>query len=604
MNTLVPYLQSAVFPVAIQVLYHRNSDIQKRALWLSAFMIAILANSAAFVASLLFGGHVTEYEFLFVSVLASVGLTMLLFPLVRRAKLDHIHILKIFCVFCICSAVYSILTYGQSHIHGDIATASLLTKAQLDHGSLFPRSWCYVNGDLWVISIHSFVAPFALLLQNQSLARMLGSAALVLASVFVIIRHSKTAFHDDSWVIFLPVLLIFLYQTRDMILYQAAYTDQLIFLLGGIFLLFQIQQPGHKVCSALFCGLMVIMVMGGIRFVAEIVLPLWLAALVVDYLKIRTCSQIPWKNTLKKWLRISLCILVPAAIGYAIHLWITSGGIVVNTAQNSLRLADSIFAAADNISTYVRNLFFCFGFQGSVPVTSLYGIRSMVSVLMCLLVIFVVPVLQAIKIKEEDGYVQFFFAFTMIHNLIIFVMTVFFVGKTLHHYLLTSIFLTVFISARYIFKYWICQIHFDKYIWTALFITATAIGILALVLTSVGWKDTLANKKDLPQQLVDRGLTKGYGDFWHVYPNEVYSDFALRFGGVEVKDGVLTPYHWLVDSKVFQPEDTRTFLLISEEEREAVTAIIETQFRKPEDYFSAGNYHVYVFGYDIAADMN
>ena len=123
---------------------------------------------------------------------------MLLFPLVRRAKLDHIHILKIFCVFCICSAVYSILTYGQSHIHGDIATASLLTKAQLDHGSLFPRSWCYVNGDLWVISIHSFVAPFALLLQNQSLARMLGSAALVLASVFVIIRHSKTAFHDDS----------------------------------------------------------------------------------------------------------------------------------------------------------------------------------------------------------------------------------------------------------------------------------------------------------------------------------------------------------------------------------------------------------------------
>ena len=604
MNTFVPYLLSVIFPVAIQLLCYRKSGIQKRTLWLSAFFSTILANTAAFAASLLFGSHVTEYEFLFVSVLASVGMTMLLFPLIMRLKIDHIHALKICCIICICSAVYSILTYGQAHIHGDIATASMLTKAQLDHGSLFPRSWCYVNGDVWVISIHTFVAPFAMLLQDQSLARMLGSAALVIASILAIIVHSKKAFHDNSWVISIPVLLIFLYQARDMILYQAAYTDQFLFILAGVFLLFQIHQTGHKTYCALFCVYMVLLVMGGIRYIAEIVLPLWLATLVVDYLRIRTSSQIPWNSILKKWLRISLCIFLPAVVGYAIHLWITSRGIIVNTAQNSLRLADSISVSLNNISTYIKNLFYCFGFQGSARISSIYGIRSLISVVMCFLMVFLVPVLQAVKIREEDRYTQFFFTYAAIHNLIIFVMTVLFVGKTLHHYLLTSIFLTVFISARYIYKYWICQIHFDKYIWTFLFITATAIGILSLVLTSIGWQDTLTNKKSFAQQLIDRGLTKGYGDFWHVYPTELYSDFSLRFGGVEANDGTFSPHRWLVDSEVFQPEDIQTFLLIPEEEHTTATAILENQFQPPEDYFTVGSYHVYVFGYDIAADMN
>ena len=240
MNTLVPYFLSAVSPVVLQVLYHKASGVKKRTLWLSAFIITILANSAAFIASLLFGGHVTEYEFLFVSVLASVGMTMLLFPLVTGAKVDHIQVLKMCCIVCICSAVYSILTYGQANIHGDIATASMLTKAQLKYGSFFPRNWCYVNGDIWTISMQTFVTPFSILLKNQSLARMLGSALFVLLSTYVIIHHSKHAFHDDSWVISIPVLLIFLYCARDMILYQAAYTGHLIYPLTCVYLLFHL----------------------------------------------------------------------------------------------------------------------------------------------------------------------------------------------------------------------------------------------------------------------------------------------------------------------------------------------------------------------------
>ena len=79
---------------------------------------------------------------------------------------------------------------------------------------------------------------------------------------------------------------------------------------------------------------------------------------------------------------------------------------------------------------------------------------------------------------------------------------------------------------------------------------------------------------------------------------------AFVLGGVEANDGTFSPHRWLVDSEVFQPEDIQTFLLIPEEEHTTATAILENQFQPPEDYFTVGSYHVYVFGYDIAADMN
>lgn len=602
MNTLVPYFLSAVSPVTMQVLYHKASGIKKRTLWLSAFIITILANSAAFIASLLFGGHVTEYEFLFVSVLASVGMTMLLFPLVTGAKVDHIQVLKMCCIVCICSAVYSILTYGQANIHGDIATASMLTKAQLKYGSFFPRNWCYVNGDIWTISMQTFVTPFSILLKNQSLARMLGSALFVLLSTYVIIHHSKHAFHDDSWVISIPVLLIFLYCARDMILYQAAYTGHLIYPLTCVYLLFHLPESRKRSHRVLFTTLIAVLVIDGVRYVAELALPLWLTVFVFDYLRIRTQNTIPWKLILKKWLRTTCYIIIPTLVGCALHLWISSRGIMINTEQNTLRLVDSISDILDNIRIYIINLIYCFGFNGSKMITSLNGVHSIVCILMCLIFIFAVPILQAIKIKKEDAYTQFFFTFTVIHNLIIFVLAVFFVGKNLYHYLLTSIFLTVFLSARYIYKYWICQIHFDKYLWTALFVVALVVGNLVLVLQSVCWKDNLTSKKELTQQLVNLGLTKGYGDFWIVYPNEVYSDFKLQFGAIETDGDTLYPHRWLVDNEVFQPEETRTFLLLTEDDH-AKVAIIANQFQKPEEYYDMGYYHVYIFGYDIAADL-
>ena len=89
-----------------------------------------------------------------------------------------------------------------------------------------------------------------------------------------------------------------------------------------------------------------------------------------------------------------------------------------------------------------------------------------------------------------------------------------------------------------------------------------------------------------------------------VYPNEVYSDFALRFGGVEVEGDTIYPHRWLVDNEVFQVEDTSTFLLLTEEDHKKMTKAMETQFQEPEAYYDMGYYHVYVFGYDIATDFD
>ena len=69
-----------------------------------------------------------------------------------KRKLDIEKVLRIVCFMTIAVACYSILTYGQTDIHSDTATATLLAQSQIRNQSLFPISWNYTasNRDVGV----------------------------------------------------------------------------------------------------------------------------------------------------------------------------------------------------------------------------------------------------------------------------------------------------------------------------------------------------------------------------------------------------------------------------------------------------------------------
>ena len=588
----------AVFQTFGSKQYGRKASVIQAA----ATVVTAVSGMLCFGAVL--GSRVTLYECLFVNGLVSAALATLVFPVVQGKKFEYLQLLKFGCLVCIAVVSYSILTKGQTMIHGDSATASLLTKAQLEHGSFFPRSWYYVNGDIWILSLQTLVAPFVLLLKDQSLARMLGSLAVVLFTAWMVYLHSKKAYENDSWLLAVPLLFVFLSGERDMMLYQVAYTPQMVFLIAGMMWGFRVYRSTPRKRDYFCLGVLVILlVAGGVRHLAETVLPLWLTCMVLNYLDVRSRAVQDWKQIWKEWIRLTLAIMLPAVIGLAIHVFLKRTLHLVNSAHNSLVLVNSLKECADNVVVYTANLFDCFGFKGGAELVSLEGIWSMCSVVMCIIVVFLVPVLQAMKLKQEEAYVKFFYAFSVIHNLIMFVLAVFLKGKDESRYLLTSIFAWILLSSRYIYVYWIRQKHFEKYIWTGLFLIATVIGCMSLATNSDGWEDALASKEQVSEQLMEHGLTKGYGSFWTALGYEVYSDFGIQMGGLEMYDDEFIAHFWLIDGEVFTPEDTGTFLILTEEENQRYTDFLPETFEKPVDYFEINGNHIYVFDYDIAADM-
>ena len=68
-------------------------------------------------------------------------------------------------------------------------------------------------------------------------------------------------------------------------------------------------------------------------------------------------------------------------------------------------------------------------------------------------------------------------------------------------------------------------------------------------------------------------------------------------------DDEFIAHFWLIDGEVFTPEDTGTFLILTAEENQRYTDFLPETFEKPVDYFEINGNHIYVFDYDIAADM-
>lgn len=589
----------------------KGKELLKETVLITVCSIAIL--TGAFVIK---RGSWTAYEFLLMDSLSASLLSFLLFPIIRSKKCEVTYICEFLCAMCVSVVAYSVLTYGQTVIHSDTATSIILSDSMMRHHSYFPSTWNYVNGEVWTICTGTFCIFPSILLQDQSLARMIGSLITIVLTYGGIIFLSRKIFRNNSWLLSIPLVFVFVctspniftYGMTDMLLYQAAYSPQILWLAFCTALIIELFCSEHGKWSKRYIivyGLLMIgLCAGGSRILAEQTLPILCTCVVMIYLDLVKQDQITWKPALKKMGYMTAVIAVPALIGCIVYKCLCTRLKVTFTQNNAFVFADSLESIWNNLWFGVRDLFGCFGFDGGVQLLSIAGLRNFVSVVICAMVCFVVPVLQWRKFKEENAEVQFFFTFSMIHNLIMFVLAVFFGKMTSPRYWLTTIACFVLVSARYIYVYWLGQKNFQQYIWAGLFAIACVIECIGLGMMSAGWADNLAQKKAFNQVLVDHNLTKGYATYWNAYSNEVYSDLQIRYGGVNIGGNGISPYLWLVDGDVYEPEGgIRSFLLLSEEENQQIGTEINVLFGTPVETFMIDTSYVYVFDHDIASDM-
>ena len=534
-------------------------------------------------------------------VINALNFVLCIFNRIEKEK----QILKFFLWIALGIVSYSIMTRGQTLIDSDTATATFLAQAQIEYRQLFPKSWCYANGDLWVLTSNLCTMPFTLLLHNQSIARMLGSLTLVLLVSLVIFCVSKKFFKNDSWIISIPIFILGTFGKYDMILFQVGYTSQMMWILLTVWLFYETIFNNSRLKLLLFSVLLTILITSGIRYIAEIVVPLFGATLLVIYID-------DWRNAnnaickkIIKTTKVFMVLIIPTLFGNVFYNRICMTHFMNNTDKNSIIFADSLDKCWDNLISLFLNCFVIFGYRGNVELVSMVGVRNIISLCVTIVVMFIIPIIQLKTILKESKNVRFFYCFALIHNLEMAIMAILF-DHVDDRYYLTSVFVCEIVATVFLFNHK-KECNNKIYHFTTLGVGLIVI-IYGIVLVdySTGWRDELDSKKEMCDVLVSHGLRKGYATYWNACNNEIYSDFRLKIVAMNIIVEGSDPnrqYWWLVDSNRFKPEKVKnSFLLLDKQENEYAKEKIIDIYGLPNETFTLRNdeYFVYVWDYDIS----
>lgn len=524
-----------------------------------------------------------------------------------KIKFDRSNLLlKIIMLLSLVVAIYSALTYGRASIHSDSATSILLARCQVENISFFPKSWCYANGDLWVLSQNLIAIPLTYLFQDQSFARALQSVIWFLIAVWVLKTYSKKCLQNSSWLISTSIFLLFLKGEIDMILFQTAYTGGMMFtclaLIGiGVNYDDKIKLKHSIVVFALFF----LLSLGGIRNIAEYTLPICGAVIIlwieknykeVSFQKCKTSSVM-------EITKVGI-ILVGSFGGLITYKVIEKTHILNQTVNSSMIFVDSLNTVVSNLSNYIKGFFGIFGFDGNVDLISINGINNIISISICLVICFVLPYLQLKKIKLADDNTKLLVYYGVIHNLIMFIMIVFTGKIESNRYILTSVFVCILISSNYIMECWLKEKNIFRNCILICYSICVCIASGSLLQLSNHWNEKLEAQKVVSQELEKRGLYYGVATYWNAYSNVIYSNCNLKIAGITI-EGVNKPipYRWLVDNKWFdvEKEYDKSFILLTEQENDYFIANnMMTEFGEPIESFGIqDDTVVYVFDYNI-----
>ncbi len=519
-------------------------------------------------------------------------------------------ILTAVCFLSIAMAAYSALTYGQSIIHSDTAVSFLLAREQVRGWSLFPDGWCYGNGDLWVLGQNLIAIPLTYLISDQSLSRAVQSVILLFLTIWSIWYFCRKELKNDSWLFSVPLFLIYLFGALDMILYQGAYTCQMMFMLLGAALYFTLIKNDcpRKKTIVLFFLFICLLSMGGIRQIAEIAIPLMGAAILRFYIRNKEKGYEKYKSEIRKLIVHLLLVVIPMVAGYVMYLFICRSHRMGNSENNSLKFSGSLDEVWGNLVRTVINAFSVFGFSAGEDVFHINGIRNLISIASCLFIFYIIPFWQIRHYKEESQEMQFFILYGAVHNAVMLILILFF-GKTTDRYLLSTVFVFIIWSGNYISKFYTEKNNLKRV--AAVFAAAvfTIVQSISLSTLGTGWQARLAGREMVTDVLESKDLRYGYATYWYAGCHTLLSDFKVQVNAVTINEKRIQPHYWLSSEKWYDQEayKGKTFLMLDDNEnRQLKNTKIMKELGNYKDMFKIDgtNLNVYVYDYNIMQYLN
>ncbi len=514
-----------------------------------------------------------------------------------------------FILSCLTVAFITLYTFtvANHRTNSDFATANMLAEAIVREGTIFPKSWMY-GQDLWVFFLHLPIAVMTLFSDNNLMMHSVAAMIFIVMALASCIYFSRKIFLSNAWVIFVPIVFSCISQEYlDAVFGSCAYITPLIYIFFTFAVFacaidknFKIKYP---IKIILFVLVSVIFGASGIRYTQAVTLPLLGAIVLVFFLENKTNDTLNLKYSVLNVLILCAVTVIAMIAGDYVFERLIDG------LSFKEGIAEEIIIDYQNIPSKLGHLLFCLldisGVVIGYELLTMDGMMSMVSLVMCILLCFIFPIMQFKKYKEEPFYVKLFLIFSALHIAEIVILFVFTNLGDAERYLLTPQFLLFFISAHYIYKYIFPKVNLLQTLTTALMIFLLVLPPMHKISKeAVNHEEIMKKETALVNFLDSNGLEFGFATYWNAARNTLLSNGEVEINSVVFSDYV-RPYYWINDTKRYADSvySGNTFILLeNKQDSEYKATKTYTVLGEPIKILTFESYIIYVYDFNIATN--
>jgi len=493
-----------------------------------------------------------------------------------------------------------LIIYYQAFIYkaffnSDAAIANILAQEIFDKGSYYPKSWWYVNGDIWTLFKHTLVIPFSLLGFEAYNVHTLTVLSFFSFSLFITYLYLKKIGVDTAGTLIALIGVSTLYSpmyARE-VFGESAYIWYYTALISYLYLFFIISKEEIKtkrkwIVKFLLVLLTIFFVAENpsrfaIYFIAALFLPLFIF---YKYINI-------------KYKKIILYFSIGIILGI-IYRYTVIGNILMHSGAEKAYLI-----SFEDLPTHIwRSIVGVINFYGAdwgekTPFVSFNGIAYILKLLLYPIAFFA-PIYYAIKnriaLREFEiytitvGYTAFFvvfgiYAITSLHNGNIYA------AKENIRYIIPFA-LVISVANGIMWNFFSQKIKL-----LLIFSIFTAYLSMPNTLQFSLSQEIIKDREEAIESLIENGLNRGYAPYWHSHIFTVLSD-----GKVEVRPlenaKLRKAGRWLTSTSWYDKNyvDKNSFILIPNEKiQEFESSQKELNLTEATKKIELRRYNIYIF---------
>lgn len=508
---------------------------------------------------------------------------------------------------------YYLSPLGRATLNSDLTTGVQFLEQVLKEKTLYPKNWIYTNTIGFPITIIVNIMLY-FITGDYITTTMLHMAVCVLFMAAAVWYFARQVLQMRKSMAAAALIILLSPGSMEYFndVFYSGYSMRIaVFLLMLGFGLQCMRNDSLKLNRKYLClyaAFIFLFVTGDMRYVATVILPLFVAS-AVSYLTENYKAKS--KEMIQPLKRYVLYLLVT---GLTVLLCM----MVEKYLKGKFTFVDGYFGASlianlsdmwGNIKNMLQSYLYAFGFAGGVPQMSVYSVRSLCSLVFAAYIVVVNPILLLAEYKKQPFLLKQLIIFRWVGYAVTMYFWIFTGGVVFRHaitFLVLDIILAVY--------YFSVKIMLDGKV-IKVFGCVVMCAYVAFNWSLGSWLDLdfpwksqeaigiLEGREQIIKEIKDRGLTFGYAPYWTASLTSAFSQQEVRIYPWNINER----YRWYSPADLYLPpeQEEATFLLLPDAsfEENAQLYSFQNLWGDYKEEVRVSGHVILVYDYNIAVNF-